>query len=115
MNDRDRDLPPGAGTAVAGVGVDRTRHRRATAQTEPAANGSRTGSPELDRGWCSWLLLRRSWRFSSASKIPATRGRRPFRTVIVVHETGTNVILVLREGGEPIYIATEASNDRVGE
>ena len=33
----------------------------------------------------------------------------------VVHETGSNVILVLREGGEPIYIATEASNDRVGE
>jgi hypothetical protein len=33
----------------------------------------------------------------------------------VVHETGANVILVLREGGEPIYFATESSNDHVGE
>jgi hypothetical protein len=33
----------------------------------------------------------------------------------VVHETGANVILVLREGGEPIYIATEPPNNRVGE
>jgi hypothetical protein len=32
-----------------------------------------------------------------------------------VHETGSNVILVLREGNEPIYIATEASNGSIGE
>lgn len=29
---------------------------------------------------------------------------------MVVHETGSNVILVLREGMEPIYIATERSD-----
>ena len=28
----------------------------------------------------------------------------------IVHETGSNVILVVREGMEPIYIATERSN-----
>jgi protein tyrosine/serine phosphatase len=33
----------------------------------------------------------------------------------VAHETGANVILVLREGNEPIYIATDTSNDRIGE
>ena len=32
----------------------------------------------------------------------------------VVHETGSNVILVLREGSEPIYLATEASSTRNG-
>ena len=33
----------------------------------------------------------------------------------VVHETGGNVILVLREGGDPIYVAIETSIDRRGE
>ena len=33
----------------------------------------------------------------------------------VVHEAGANVILVLREGNEPIYIATGTSTDRLGE
>jgi hypothetical protein len=41
------------------------------------------------------------------------------RTVIadeaVVYETGPNVILVLREGGEPIYLATQTRNDETGE
>lgn len=32
----------------------------------------------------------------------------------IVCETGTNVVLVLREGSEPIYIATDRSDDRVG-
>ena len=33
----------------------------------------------------------------------------------VVHETGANVILVLREGSEPIYLATDATIDQSGE
>jgi hypothetical protein len=33
----------------------------------------------------------------------------------VVYETGTNQILVLREGSEPIYVATEPSTRRTGE
>ena len=45
--------------------------------------------------------------------------RRPRGTIAteesVVHETGANVILVLREGNEPIYIATESSNHNTGE
>jgi hypothetical protein len=45
--------------------------------------------------------------------------RRPRSSTVfegaVVHETGANVILVLREGGEPIYVATEPSIDRIGE
>lgn len=33
----------------------------------------------------------------------------------LVHETGPNVILVLREGAEPIYVATETRIDQTGE
>ena len=33
----------------------------------------------------------------------------------VVHEVGENVILVLREGGEPIYLATEPIADSEGD
>jgi hypothetical protein len=44
--------------------------------------------------------------------------RRPRAPIVfegtVVHETGANVILVLREGGNPIYVATESSGDRTG-
>ena len=32
----------------------------------------------------------------------------------VVHETGENVILVLREGGDPIYIAVDWSENTTG-
>ena len=32
----------------------------------------------------------------------------------VVHETGENVILVLREGGNPIYIAVDWSENTTG-
>jgi ferric-dicitrate binding protein FerR (iron transport regulator) len=45
--------------------------------------------------------------------------RQPPPTVVadetVVHETGPNVILVLREGGEPIYLATDVGIDQSGE
>jgi hypothetical protein len=45
--------------------------------------------------------------------------RRPQPQIIsgeeVVHETGGNVILVLREGSEPIYLATEAPSTGNGE
>jgi hypothetical protein len=33
----------------------------------------------------------------------------------MVYETGPNVILVLREGAEPIYIMTEPMTERIGE
>jgi hypothetical protein len=38
-----------------------------------------------------------------------------FSRAEIVHETGANVILVLREGREPIYVATEPPHDSVGE
>ena len=45
--------------------------------------------------------------------------RQPRQPVIsdseIVHETGANVILMLHEGGEPIYVATEPPKKRVGE
>jgi hypothetical protein len=45
--------------------------------------------------------------------------RRPQPSTIseaaVVHETGSNVILLLREGTEPIYVATEVSSTGNGE
>lgn len=33
----------------------------------------------------------------------------------VVHETSDNVILVLREGGNPIYVVTDSTTDGEGE
>lgn len=37
-----------------------------------------------------------------------------FEVPEVVHETGDNVILVLREGGDPIYLAVDRSQEKKG-
>lgn len=39
----------------------------------------------------------------------------PAKPPEIVYETGPNVILVLREGAEPIYVLTEPSATKVGE
>ena len=114
MDDHDRDLPP-----------ELERQWREWALTEPAIDERQLKRNLLQR------IPDRSFRTRSrlvlvaaAASILAVligiesfRNPRPpaFPDDAVVHETGANVILVLREGGEPIYIATEPSNDRVGE
>ncbi len=114
MHDSDRDLTPGL-----------EQQWREWASTEPAID-----ERQLKRNLLQRIPDRKSRTRSRLVLVAAaasllavligvenTRHSRPpaFADGDVVHETGTNVILVLREGGEPIYIATEASNDRVGE
>ena len=114
MNDHDHDLPP-----------ELERRWREWASTEPAID-----EQQLRRNLMQRILERKPSTRSQLVLVAAaasllailigvesSRHPRPpaFSDGAVVHETGSNVILVLREGGEPIYIATEPSNDRVGE
>lgn len=114
MIDRDRDLPP-----------ELERQWREWASAEPSID-----ERQLKRNLMKRIPDRRTRTRSrlvlvaaAASLLAVLIGlegtRRPRQTLIaggdVVHETGANVILVVRERGEPIYVATEPSNDRVGE
>lgn len=114
MNDRDRDVPP-----------ELEQQWREWASTEPAIDELQLRRnlmqriPERKSSTRSQLVLVAAAASLLAILIGVENTRNPRPTApsdgIVVHETGPNVILVLREGGEPIYIATEPSNDRVGE
>jgi hypothetical protein len=114
MNDHDRDLPP-----------ELERQWREWASTEPAIDERQLKRnllqriPDRSSRTRSRLVLVAAAASILAVLIGIERFRNPrppaFPDDAVVHETGANVILVLREGGEPIYIATEPSNDRVGE
>jgi hypothetical protein len=114
MIDRDRDLPP-----------ELERQLRDWASSEPSID-----ERQLKRNLLARIPDRKPrtrprlvFVAAAASLVVALIGiqttRRPPRMIDapdeVVHETGTNVILVLREGNEPIYIATERSNDHMGE
>lgn len=110
MNDRDRDLPQ-----------DLERQLREWASTEPAIDERQLKRNLLARIPEQRFRPRHRLVFvaAAASILAVLIGfettRRPQLPAIadetIVHETGGNVILVLREGGEPIYIATEPSND----
>jgi len=114
MNDHDRDLPQ-----------ELERQWRDWASTEPSID-----EQQLKRNLLARIPERRTRNRSrlvlvaaAASLLAVLIGlentRQPRQPVIsdaeIVHETGANVILVLREGGEPIYIATEPQNNRAGE
>ena len=114
MNDHDRDLPPELerqwrGWASTKPAIDERQLRRNLLQRIPDRKSRPRSRLVLVAAAASLLAI--------LIGVENTRHARPpdFSGGTVVHETGTNVILVLREGGEPIYIATEASNDRVGE
>jgi len=106
MNDRDRDLPP-----------EFERQWRDWASTEPSIDERHLRRNLLGRipdrrpRTRSRLVLVAVAASLLAVLIGLENTRQPTQPVIaggdVVHETGANVILVLREGGEPIYIATE--------
>jgi len=114
MNDRDRDLPP-----------ELESQWRDWASTEPTID-----ERQLRRNLLARIPDRRPWTRSRLVLVAAAASllavlislentRQPRQPVDlngeIVHETGSNVILVLREGGEPIYIATEPPKNRVGE
>ena len=114
MNDRDRDLPP-----------ELEGQWRDWASTEPSIDERQLRRnllariPERRHRTRSRLVLVAAAASLLAVLIGLENTRQPRQRVIsdreIVHETGANVILVLREGGEPIYIATESPNSRVGE
>jgi len=114
MNDREHELSP-----------ELERRWREWAETEPSLD-----EQQLKRNLMVRISNRPSHRrrqlvfVAAAASILAVligieSSRRPRGTIAteesVVHETGANVILVLREGNEPIYIATESSNHNIGE
>ena len=114
MNDRDRDLPPELETQW-----------REWASTEPSIDERQLRRnllariPERRNRTRSRLVLVAAAASLLAVLIGLENIRQPRLPVIsdseIVHETGANVILVLREGGEPIYVATELTNNRAGD
>ena len=110
MNDHDRDVEPKL-----------ERQWREWASTEPAIDERQLKRnllariPEPRHRTRIRLVLVAAAASILAVFIGLETTRRPQPPAIadeaVVHETGANVILVLREGGEPIYIATEPSNE----
>jgi len=114
MNDRDHDLPPELKQqwqewASTEASIDERQLKRNLLARIPDRK-SRTRSRLVLVAAAASLL---------AVLIGLENTRRPRQSMIsdreVVHETGANVILVLREGNEPIYIATDTLNDRIGE
>ena len=114
MNDRRHELPPELETQWREWGdrepsIDERQLRRNLLQRIP----DRRPRP---RGRLVWMAAAAS---ILALVIGIETTRRPQPSVVpedtVVHETGANVILLLREGGEPIYVATQPTNDRIGE
>ena len=114
MNDRKHELPPNLETRW-----------REWAETEPAID-----EHQLRRNLLAKIPERRPRPrvrlvlvAAAASLLALVIGIETIRqpqpptdsSDAVVHETGANVILVLREGSDPIYLATEVSNTRNGE
>ena len=114
MTDRDRDLPP-----------ELEAQWRDWASTEPSIDDGQLRRnllariPDRRPRTRSRLVLLAAAASLLAVLIGLENTRQPRLPVIsdseIVHETGANVILVLREGGEPIYVATEPPKNRVGE
>ena len=114
MNDYDRDLPQ-----------ELERQWRDWASTEPSIDERQLKRnllqriPDRKSRTRTRLVLVAAAASLLAVLIGLENTRQPRLPVIsdseIVHETGANVILVLREGGEPIYVATEPTNNRAGE
>jgi hypothetical protein len=113
MDDRDCDLPR-----------ELERQWREWASTEPAIDEQQLKRNLLERisepksRTRSRLILVAAAASLLAVFIGIESTRRPQPPIsvdeAVVHETGSNVILVLREGAEPIYVATETTIDNAG-
>jgi ferric-dicitrate binding protein FerR (iron transport regulator) len=114
MNDRQHELPPELEAqwrewAETESSIDEQQLRRNLLQRIP----DRPSRPRARLVWvaaaASLLALVIGVETIRQPQPPAVSGE------AVIHETGSNVILVLREGSEPIYLATEASSTRNGE
>jgi hypothetical protein len=114
MSDRDRELPP-----------ELKQQWREWASTEPAIDERQLRRNLLRRIPDPRPRPRRRlvWVVVASSLLALVIGiettRRPQGPIVtehaVVHETGANVILVLREGKEPIYVLTEPTENDEGE
>lgn len=113
-NDRDHDLPPGLEEewrewATIDSALDENQLKRTLIEKIP--DRRKRPGPRLVLVAAAASLLAMIIGFESVRRpgVIATNDT-------AVHETGANVILVVREGMEPIYIATERSNgEGVGE
>jgi len=115
MNDRNHDLPPGLEEqwrewATTEPEFDESQLKRNLLEIIP----DRTSRPRarflLAAVAASFLAVLIGVEITRQPVVPGVA-----EELAVVHEAGANVILVLREGNEPIYIATESSNNRVEE
>jgi len=114
INDRRRELPPELERqwrewVDTEASIDERQLRRNLLARIP----DRRARP---RARLVWIAVAASL-LALVVGIETTRRPRPSDVLggAVVHETGGNVILVLREGSDPIYVVTEASTDRRGE
>ena len=114
MSDHDRDLPQELG-----------KHWREWASTEPTIDERQLKRYLLERipdrrpRSRGRLVLVATAASLVAVLIGLETTRRPGDPFVsddlIVHEVGANVILVLREGNEPIYVTTERADDGTGE
>jgi hypothetical protein len=113
-NDRDHDLPPGLEEewrewATIDSALDENQLKRTLLEKIP--DRRKRPGPRLVLVAAAASLLAMIIGFESVRRPPGVE----VLDEAVVHDTGANVILVLREGNEPIYIATESANNRKGE
>lgn len=112
--DHDFDLPPAFETqwkdwASSEPRIDETQLKRQLRQSLPDRYPRRKIRLVLVAAAASLLAVMVGIESFRRPPAPATGDES------AVHETGSNVILVVREGMEPIYIATERSKGGKGE
>jgi hypothetical protein len=90
--------------------IDETRLKRELLARLPETRSLGTGRLVLVAAAASMLALLIGYE---STRQPGTSP--PVEASEMVYETGPNVILVLREGAEPIYVVTEKSQGDTGE
>jgi hypothetical protein len=113
MNDPKHDLPPSLEEewrewAAIDPTLDEIQLKRTLLKKIP--DRRKRPGPRLVLVAAAASLLAMIIGIESVRRPPTT----VVRDVAVVHEAGPNVIIVVREGMEPIYIATERSNGEGG-
>jgi hypothetical protein len=114
MNDRERELRPEIESrwrewANSESAIDEVRLKRNLLQRIPDGRRRATGRLVLVAAAVSLLAVIIGVETGHEPRTTENVGR------AVIHETGPNVILVLREGAEPIYVATETRIEQTGE
>ena len=91
-------------------GLDERQLKRELLERLPEKRSNRTTRLVLVAAAASMLALLIGYESTRQPGTPP-----PAKPHEIVYETGPNVILVLREGAEPIYVVTEPSNKDAGE